>query len=113
MNTIKMKIWDVIAFRLLFIFELVFILIIVICFFVSKSLWYIPTSIFGVLTLLCIIVQFVLLTGKNYIEFSKEKITVFFNKKVYKFSWKDISNPIYYFIWRYNNSFSKHIRFEN
>ncbi len=96
MNTIKMKIWDVIAFRLLFIFEFIFILIIGICSILTKQFLDIPTYIFGGLILLCVVVQLILLTGKNYIEFSKDEINIFFNKKVYKFPWKDISNPIYY-----------------
>ena len=96
MNIIRMKIRDIIAFRLLLIFQIVFASIIVTCFCATKQLWDIPTYIFGGMILICAIVQLILLTRNNYIEFSNDAVVVFFNKKEYEFSWEDISNPIHY-----------------
>lgn len=92
----KMKICDLIAFRLLFIFELVAIINIGICFSMTKQFWDIPTYILGGLALVCFITQLFILLGNDYIEFNEDEIIVFFRKKEHKFSWKDISNPVYF-----------------
>lgn len=76
-----MKICDLIAFRLLFIFELVAIINIGICFSMTKQFWDIPTYILGGLALVCFITQLFILLGNDYIEFNEDEIIVFFRKK--------------------------------
>ena len=96
MQAIKMKVWEVTAFRILFIFEFVCFLIVGGCYFLTKRFFDIPTYIFGSLIALCIIGQLLLLAGKDYIVFSEKEIFVFFAKKEYRFSWEDIVNPKFY-----------------
>ncbi len=98
MNIIKLKIWDVLAFRLLFIFELVFLIFIGICWSMTKQLWDFPTYICGSLGIICMFSQLLILilSKKNYIIFSKKSIIVYFNKNEHKFSWEDISAPLYH-----------------
>ena len=96
MQAIKMKVWEVNAFRMLFIFEFICFLIVGGCYFVTKRFFDIPTYIFGSLILLCMIGQLLLLAGKDYIAFSEKEIFVFFAKKEYRFSWEDIVNPKFY-----------------
>lgn len=96
MQAIKMKVWEVNAFRMLFIFEFICFLIVGGCYFVTKRFFDIPTYIFGSLILLCVIGQLLLLVGKDYIAFSEKEIFVFFAKKEYRFSWEDILNPKFY-----------------
>ena len=81
MQAIKMKVWEVNVFRMLFIFEFICFLIVGGCYFVTKRFFDIPTYIFGSLILLCIIGQHLLLAGKDYIAFSEKEIFVFFAKK--------------------------------
>lgn len=96
MNIIKMKIWDVIATRILLIIELVFAVIILFCFSITKKFLDIPTYIFGVLIIICFISQIILISGNNYVEFSDDGIVIFLDKKEHILEWKDIVNPIFY-----------------
>ena len=96
MDIIKMKIWDVIATRIILVIELIFVVIILFCFSVTKQFLDIPTYIFGALIIICLISQIILISGNNYVEFSNEGIIIFLNKKTHRIEWKDIVNPIFY-----------------
>lgn len=96
MNIIKMKIWNIIAVRILSVIELIFIATILFCFSVTKHFLDIPTYIFGALIIICFISQVILISVNNYIEFSNDGIIIFLNKKTHRIEWKDIVNPIFY-----------------
>ena len=81
MQAIKMKVWEVNVFRMLFIFEFICFLIVGGCYFVTKRFFDIPTYIFGSLILLCIIGQLLCWQGKTILPSAKRKYSYFLLKK--------------------------------
>ena len=92
----KFRLYDIKAFRILFIYDFILLVIITSCGIAFPPFFNIPTYIFGGLLLICILTQVGLyLFPRGYVLFGEKGIEFISKKVTTQVLWKDVGELIY------------------